>query len=140
MSALRWLVRGLFVVHAGLVLWALVGFVELVVAEPPWPRLSNPRFPDWMLFAQWLAVLAGGLAFCLGLLTRWPGTPGAMTWLYGLMAAICLIQNASGMLVHEGHWRQLGLEYAVYAAILGLLHGSDTVRGMFAIPPRSARS
>lgn len=49
----------LVVIHAILFAWAAVGMAEWLLPELPWPLVSNPPFPSWLLLVHWLAVLAG---------------------------------------------------------------------------------
>lgn len=42
----------LLAVHEFLAIWALVGFVEWIWANPPRNRISNPLFPGNVLFLQ----------------------------------------------------------------------------------------
>ena len=117
----------LLAVHAGLLCWALVGFAEMVLATPPWPRLSNPLFSPGMLFLQWVLVAGAALTFLLGLALRWPRLRGAMAAWYAAMAATCAWQTFF-ILEHDTRFLAMALEYAEYAAILLYLHHSSAVR------------
>lgn len=117
----------LLVLHAALLVWALLGLAEYVVADPPWPPLANPLFPAWLQLAQWLAVLAASTAFLLGYTLRWPWLPRVMVAAYGVMAVVCALQTTS-YLVHPGRYLDLVIEYGAYLAILVWLFRAPTAR------------
>ena len=119
--ALSWI---LLAVHGFLVLWALVGFFEFFASSTPWQRVSNPRFPQEVLFLQWSLTLAAGLVFLGGYALRWPHTPGVMVGIYAAMAAVCAVETFRYL---EGNARfvAMGLEYAAYVGIGLFLFRSD---------------
>ena len=133
MGAGRAIVLALVLIHVGLAVWALAGLAEFLIPDPPWPTVSNPRFPAWMLALQWVASLIGAGVLIIGAARRWPGTPRALAAAYGLMAAICATQHASGMIERPGHWRELATEYVTYAVILALMFFARSVRREFGI-------
>lgn len=104
-------------VHVGLGIWALAGFAEFFSSDVPWPRLSNPLFPDHILLAQWSAVLVCSLVFVIGYLTRRRWLPIAMAAIYAVMAGICAAETF-GYLIHDGRFLAMGAEYVIYVAIL----------------------
>jgi hypothetical protein len=120
----------LLAVHAGLVLWGLAGFAELTDMVLPWPRMSNPLFPVSMLVVQWVLVAVAGGVFIVGVLTRWPRLPMAMTVIYGAMAAVCAFQTLT-ILRHDSRFLDMGLEYLTYAAILVFLYRAPLSRRYF---------
>lgn len=127
----------LLAVHAGLLGWAVIGFAEMVLAEPPWPRLSNPLFSPAMLFLQWFLVAGAALTLLLGYALRWPRLRGAMALWYAAMAATCAWQTFM-ILTHDTRFHAMALEYAEYVAILVYLHYSPIVRarlGSLAMAP-----
>ena len=67
----------LIAVHTGLGLWAVVGFSELLFAEVPWTRLSNPLFSPAMLLLQWTLIATAAATFIGGYVRRWRHTPKA---------------------------------------------------------------
>ncbi|HEX9752985.1 MAG TPA: hypothetical protein VGA46_06005 [Methyloceanibacter sp.] len=111
---------GLFVLHTGLGVWAALGLIEFLTPDQITFGLANRHFPDWMQLLHWLAIGAGASAFLL----TWRRFPQArlmaMATAYGLMAVVCLIQTLL-FLQHPGKWRDMGLEYVAYLAILWLL-------------------
>jgi len=107
----------LVVLHAALLVWALLGLAELWISMPPWPALANPLFPPWLQLAQWLAVLAASAAFLLGYALRWAALPWAMAVGYGAMAVVCALQT-TGYLQHQGRYLDMAIEYAAYVLIL----------------------
>ena len=121
---------GLVLLHAGLLIWALMGFAEWVIPAVPWPEVTNPLFPRPMLFFHWLSVIAASTAFLAGLALRWPGTPLAVVLGYGAMAIVCLIETTR-YLVHDAKWLAMMAEYAAYLAIGGWLFLSATARNAF---------
>jgi hypothetical protein len=111
---------GLFVLHAGLGVWAALGLIEFLTPSRIAFGLANRHFPGWMQLLHWLAIGAGAAVFLL----TWRRPPRArvmgMALAYGLMAVVCLAQTIL-FLQHPGKWRDMGLEYAAYLAILWLL-------------------
>lgn len=121
----------LLVLHAALLVWALLGLAEYFVAEPPWPPLANPLFPAWLQLVQWLVVLAVATVFLAGYALRWPWLPQAMIAGYGAMAIVCALQTAS-YLEHPGRYLDLAIEYAAYLSILVWLFRASSARRRFA--------
>lgn len=121
----------LLVLHAALLVWALLGLAEYFVADPPWPPLANPLFPAWLQLAQWLVVLAASTVFLAGYALRWPWLPRAMVAAYGAMAAVCALQTTS-YLEHPGRYLDMAIEYAAYLAILAWLFRAPAARRRFA--------
>jgi hypothetical protein len=120
----------LVVVHAGLGLWALVGFLELGLPETPWNRVSNPLFSRPMLLLQWTLVLLAVVTFITGYLTRWRHTPAAMAGLYGAMTLTCAYQTFF-ILTASSRFRAMAIEYVEYAVILAFLFSSSHMRSHF---------
>jgi hypothetical protein len=110
-------------VHAFLLAWGLVGFVEWFSSVTPWPRVSNPLFPPDILFMQWTLVVVAGVTFIAGYLLRWPHTPVAMACVYAAMAALCAVETFR-FLESDFRFAAMGLEYLAYAAILLFLFRS----------------
>ncbi len=110
----------LLLLHAGLLLWATVGWIEWFASTVPWTPLSNPLFPQWVLFLHWSAVAIASALFLWGYATRWKHTPVAMIPAYGFMAIVCFIETIWFM---ESPYRYLAMaaEYAAYAGILWML-------------------
>lgn len=117
----------LLAIHAGLLLWALVGFAELLAAQVPWQPLSNPLFSSAMLLAQWSAVAIAAAVFLLGWYRRWRILPWAMAACYAVMAAICAVQTFT-ILRHDTRFIDMALEYAAYLVIIAWLFSSPLVR------------
>ena len=126
----RWIAILLVLVHAGLGLWALVGFVELAFHEVPWGRVSNPLFSRPMLALQWTLIMAAAMVFITGYLTRWKHTPAAMACIYGGMAPTCAYQTFF-ILTAPSRFRAMAIEYVEYAVILAFLFWSSHMRARF---------
>lgn len=109
-------VAGLVVLHAGLLVWALMGFAEWFRLDVPWPSVANPLFPHGVLLAHWTSVLLTASLFLGGIALRWPATPTAVACGYAAMATVCLIETTT-YLVHDARWLAMGLEYAAYIGI-----------------------
>jgi hypothetical protein len=109
----------LVLVHAVLGLWALVGLAELVI-DAPWPPLSNPELPPWLLAIHFTAMLATAALFVAGYATRARATPTAVLAAYGVLATICFVETFF-FLTNELRFASMAIEYATYAAILWLL-------------------
>lgn len=127
----------LVLVHVGLAAWALVGFAEMIFAELPWDRVSNPLFGPGMLALQWSLILIAAVTFIGGYATRWPRTPVAMAVIYGAMSLTCAWQTFF-ILVHDTRFREMGIEYAEYAIILLFLFFSTHMRARFGRLPTAA--
>jgi hypothetical protein len=113
----------LLAVHGFLVLWALVGFIELVAPSVPWPPVSNPRFPREVLILQWSLTLAAGVILIAGYWRRWARTPGTMAGIYVAMAVVCAVETF-GYLEGNVRFVAMGLEYAAYVGISAFLFHS----------------
>jgi len=123
----RAMVAVLLIVHAGLLLWAAAGFVELLASQVPWPRLSHPLFPPAILVLHWTAIAAGATTFLAGYVSRWRKLPEGMVIAYGFMAAVCALETFT-VLDHDGRFAEMALEYATYGAILVYLFRSPAIR------------
>lgn len=117
----------LVVVHAGLLVWALVGFIEMIWANLPWGRISNPLFSTGMLLLQWSLVTGASVTFLVGYARRWPRLPAAMVAWYVAMAAVCAWQTFL-ILEHPSRFAQMALEYAEYATVAIYLHLSPYIQ------------
>lgn len=118
----------LVALHAGLAAWSVVGLIEWFVAEPPWPRLSNPLLPRPVLLAQWVLVLLAAGVFLAGYARRWPRTPVALAGCYAAMGVLCAVEN----IAYLGRYVAMAVEYAAYVAILGILFRMEHFRRAFA--------
>lgn len=121
----------LVVVHLGLLVWALVGFAELLLPGVPWRRVSNPLFAPPMLLTQWSLIALAATTYLLGFFLRWPLTPLAMAFLYGAMALVCAYQTFF-ILTSPTRFRAMAVEYCEYALILAFLFLSPHMRARFA--------
>ncbi len=121
---------GLVLLHAGLLVWALMGMAEWIFGAVPWPEVANPLFPRTMLFFHWLSVIAASVAFLAGLALRWRGTPLAVAIGYGGMATVCLIETTQ-YLVHDLRWIAMAAEYVAYLVIGSWLFRSETAQSTF---------
>lgn len=111
----------LVVVHAGLALVGLAGFVEMAWPDAPWPALGDPLFPAWLLALQWTVMVAGGALLVVGALRGWgQRLPRLMAGAYAAMASVCAIETF-GYLQHEGRFVAFALECTAYAVILAFL-------------------
>lgn len=118
------------VVHFGLLVWAVIGFLELAIPEPPWDRLSNVLFSESMLLWQWSIVSIGALVFLIGFYTRWVWTPLLLACMYMLMAITCTYQTFF-ILEHESRFTEMIIEFIEYAVILAFLFGAPGMRAHF---------
>tara|TARA_Y100001933_G_scaffold249904_1_gene285473 strand:+ start:70 stop:492 length:423 start_codon:yes stop_codon:yes gene_type:complete len=109
----------LALVHFGLFLWAVVGFLEF---HPDWhfTDISNPLFGRSMLLWQWTIVLITSMAFLAGFFARFSRLPETMAILYGLLAITCTYQTFF-ILQHDARFWQMALEFVEYAIILWIL-------------------
>jgi hypothetical protein len=114
-------------VHAGLGVWAAVGFAELARPDVPWTRVSNPLFTDRMLLLQWSLIATAAAVFLVGYAGRWRGLPAAMLIVYGAMALVCAYQTFA-ILESPSRFRAMAVEYLEYAVILLYLFSSPHVR------------
>jgi hypothetical protein len=110
----------LVVVHAILLVWATFGMAEWLLPKVPWPLVSNPAFPPWLLLVHWLAVLAGAVAFLGGYIARWRATPVAVALAYASMAVVCVIETF-WFLTGVGRFVSMTLEFTAYIGIVVLL-------------------
>ncbi|MBX3508084.1 MAG: hypothetical protein KF714_04810 [Parvibaculum sp.] len=130
----RMVLAGLVLLHAGLLVWALMGLAEWIAGEVPWPAVANPLFPRPMLLFHWLSVIAASTAFLAGLTLRWRGTPIAVALGYAAMGLVCLIETMH-YLVHDTRWLAMAAEYTAYLAIGSWLFLSETARSTFRRAP-----
>jgi hypothetical protein len=107
--------------HALLFSWAAVGLAEWIVVEVPWPAITNPLFPRWLLLPHWLAVLGASALFLLGYTRRWQKTPALLIPAYAFMAAICAVETFF-FLTHSLRYVAMVLEYVAYVLILLALY------------------
>jgi hypothetical protein len=131
-SADRALTALLLSLHVGLFVWALAGWSEWLLPAVPWPAVSNPLFPRWLLFAHWSAVLLAATLFLGGYRARWRRTPAAMIPAYAFMAAVCLVETFF-FLVHPLRFVALALELVAYVAIPVALHRLPSFVARFAL-------
>lgn len=120
----------LWVVHAGLGVWALVGAAELLLERVPWARISNPAFTTPMLILHWALIAAASVAFIAGYVARWPPTPWVMAGLYAAMAATCAYQTFFVLTNPNRYWA-MAIEYIEYGAILLFLFRTSAMRRHF---------
>ena len=127
----RVIANGLLFVHAGLGVWALIGFSELLFDllfdDVPWQRLSNRLFSPGMLALQWTLISLAALVFIGGYLKRWRHLPLAMASIYAAMALVCAYQTLF-ILTDPGRFRAMAIEYCEYAVILWFLFGSSHIQ------------
>lgn len=119
------------IVHCGLLVWALTGFIEMIWAIPPWPRVSNPLFSNGMLLLEWSLVAGASATFLAGYAKRWTRLPTAMIAWYAMMAAVCAWQTFL-ILEHPSRFAEMALEYAEYLIIGLYLHVSPHIGGRLA--------
>ncbi|HLT40370.1 MAG TPA: hypothetical protein VK034_29025 [Enhygromyxa sp.] len=129
-SLARWFAVLLLFVHAGLGVWAAVGFAELSLAEVPWPRISNPELSRPLLLVHWTLIGAAAVVFLGGYLRRWPRTPIAMLAIYAAMALVCAYQTLF-VLSNESRFVAMAIEYAEYTIISLFLWRSELMRERF---------
>jgi hypothetical protein len=120
----------LLLVHAGLGVWALVGFVELATVQVPWPSATNPELPRWLLWLRWPLIAAASAAFIGGYVGRWRLMPWAMLLIYSGMAAMCAYETFF-VLTNPNRYRAMAVEYAEYAVILAFLFLSNHMQQRF---------
>lgn len=120
----------LVLVHLGLLVWGVLGFVEYFVPSVPWIDLQNPAFPAGMQFLHWVAIVAGGGTFLFGYVTKWQHTPVAMSLVYTMMATLCAVQTLD-MLTNSGRYLAMALEYIAYVSIVVFLFRSAQVQQHF---------
>ena len=120
----------LVIVHAALGVWALIGFIELVLPDIAWHRLSNPLFSRRMLLLQWSLVAVAAAVFIGGYLSRWRHTPFAMLAIYSAMALTCAYQTFF-VLTHPFRFSAMAIEYVEYAVISLFLFYSAHMRARF---------
>jgi hypothetical protein len=117
LTALNRLLPPLLVaLHALLLGWALVGLVEWVLPEVPWPAVSNALFPRWLLLLHWLSVLGASVLFLAGYFLRWQRAPVLLIPAYAFMAAVCAVETFF-FLTHPLRYVALVLEYLAYVLI-----------------------
>jgi hypothetical protein len=120
----------LLAIHAGLGAWAIVGYLELVLPQVPWIRVSNPLFSPTMLLIQWTLIATAASVFIIGYLIRWRPTPSAMLLVYGVMALTCAYQTFF-ILTAPSRFRAMAIEYVEYVVILAFLFFSEHMRARF---------
>lgn len=121
---IRAIIYFLLAIHALLIIWALIGFVEWFSETTPWQRVSNPLFPRHIMFMQWTLTLAAGVIFIGGYVVKWRHTPVAMVGVYAGMATLCAVETF-GYMKGDLRFVAMGLEYLAYTAILMFLFRSN---------------
>lgn len=124
------LVAALLLLHVLLAVWAIVGLIEWFLPAVPWPRVSNPLFPPYVLLLQWLLILIAAGTFILGYARRWRRTPEAMLAAYAAMACLCAIETF-WFLQHQARFIEMFVEYLEYAAVLVFLFNGGVMRERF---------
>ena len=81
------LVSVLLALWGGLGLWEY--FSGLALVAP----LQNPAFPPGLQFLHFAIILAAGVIFPLGWLTRWRHTPITMVVVYSAMGMLCAVET-----------------------------------------------
>lgn len=120
----------LLVVHAGLGVWAVAGTIELAGVDVPWPSVTNPELPRWLLWLRWPLIAAAAVAFIGGYFARWRLTPWAMLVIYAGMAGMCAYETFF-VLTHPDRYRAMAVEYTEYAVILVFLFLSRDMQRRF---------
>ncbi len=120
----------LLIVHAGLGVWAIAGFVELASTQVPWPSVTNPELPGWLLWLRWPLIAVAAGVFIGGYFARWQQTPVAMSVIYAGMAAMCAYETFF-VLSNPGRYRAMAIEYTEYAVILAFLFLSSHMQQRF---------
>lgn len=120
----------LLFVHAGLGIWALAGFIELSGAEVPWPSVTNPELPRWLLWLRWPLIATASAVFIGGYFARWRNTPWAMLAIYSAMAAMCAYETFF-VLTNPNRFTAMAVEYMEYALILLFLFFSGYMQQRF---------
>lgn len=113
----------LLLIHFLLLFWAVGGYIEMFTSNVPWKPYTNPDFPFWVLLLHWGVVLFASVIFIYGYLTRWSKTPQVMTFAYGLMAGVCVIETF-GFMTSTTKYLAMGAEFLAYFLILLLLYKS----------------
>ncbi len=116
----------LFVVHSGLLVWALIGLAELFVPAVRWAPISNPLFSPGTLLLQWTLVAGAALTFLFGWSMAWSPLRQTMACWYAAMALTCAWQTFF-ILENDSRFVAMAIEYAEYAAILAWLFLSPLV-------------
>lgn len=111
----------LVVLHAGLLLWAIAGWIEWFAPGVPWTPMSNPLFPSWVLFLHWSAISIASAIFLWGYAGRKRWMPTAMIPAYGLMAVMCFVETI-WFLESPLRFVAMAAEYVAYITILMALH------------------
>jgi hypothetical protein len=124
--------------HALLLSWAAVGLAELIVVEVPWPAVTNPLFPRWLLLPHWLAVLGASALFLFGYFLRWQKTPALLIAAYAFMAAICAVETFF-FLTHPLRYVAMLLEYLAYVLILLALNRVPSFLRQFQLGEQGAQ-
>jgi membrane-associated HD superfamily phosphohydrolase len=120
----------LLVVHAGLGLWGVVGFVELANAKVLWPSVTNPELPRWLLWLRWPLSVTAAAVIIGGYFARWRPTPWGMLVIYSGMAAMCAYETFF-LLTNPNRYRAMAFEYLEYAVILAFLFLSSHMQERF---------
>lgn len=113
----------LLIIHLLLGVWAIGGFLEMMLDSVIWQAFTNPAFPELLLFFHWSSVLFASIVFSYGYLTHYAGTPFLMVIAYSLMALVCMIETL-GHMTNSTKYLAMAAEYTSYILILFLLYKS----------------
>jgi hypothetical protein len=120
----------LFIIHCLLLLWSLGGFIEMISPKVFWQAFTNALFPFWVLIIHWSSVLFASVIFIYGYCVQWSKTPQLMTFAYGLMAMVCVIETF-GYMTSKTKFIAMGAEFIAYSVILLLLYKSAYFENYF---------
>lgn len=108
----------------------MAGSIELASTGVPWPSVTNPELPRWLLWLRWPLIAAAAVTFIGGYVARWRPTPWAMLVIYSGMAAMCAYETFF-VLTNPNRYRAMAVEYTEYAVILVFLFLSSHMQQRF---------
>lgn len=124
--------HALLAISSVLAVWGALGLIEYFAPSVSL-GLQDPKFPAGLQFLHFASILATGVIFVGGYLTRWRFTPFAMILMYAVLATLCFIETIDFEAFGGGPARfiPMTVEYAAYVGLSAYLLRSVTMRRRF---------
>ena len=131
----------LVLISAVLIGWGALGLLEYFFPAVAL-GLQNAKFPAGLQFLHFASILATGVIFVGGYVTRWRHTPFVTVVMYAVLATICFIETVDFQAFGGGPTRFIPMvaEYIAYIGLSTYLLGSSAMRHHFSPGSESPES